>query len=310
MLLQLSDAMQTVDRFEALIAAKGISIPANGVSGDDMLPLWLILKRIREGFTGNPDDLRDEYTAGVAVHDLAAKVVAVGNHPDFDLLVPHLKMLASGAVHLTKEPPYGSADVYNKLIELYWACLLMGNGLRINLDHPKHSLGTNPDVIALGPATNRAYAFKTIRSPHTQSLLDHLKKGIDQIERSEASEGIVAFQLTPRIAKADLWPENSYYVDWRIPAAKAVELFTQMVSQVVIDNGQAEIDRIFAGKKAVGAVLCLGVFPTVARNPLTGNPVVMPVKVATVVEVAPNHPISDSLHAEIEAANDKMQTEL
>lgn len=68
--------------------------------------------------------------------------------------------------------------------------------------------------------------------------------------------------------------------------------------------------EIFAGKKAVGTVLCLAVFPTVARNPLTGNPVVMPIKVATLVEVAPSHPISVSLHAEIEAANHKMQTEL
>lgn len=310
MQVQLEDASRLADRFEVLLESKGVSIPAHASTGADMLPLWHVLKKLREGFSGIPDDLCNEYSAGIAVHDLAAKVLAVEGRQNFDMLVPHLQMLTQGAVHLTQEPP-GDADVYNKLIEIYWACLLMANGVGVELDHPVHSPGNNPDVIALDqgkPA--RAYAFKTVRSPHTQNLMDHLTKGVEQIERSGANEGIVAFQLTPRILQANLWPKGKYYIDWRFPAATALGLLNQMISKIVIDNGQAAIDAIFAGKKAAGTVLCLAFFPTVARNPLTGNAVVMPIKIATLVEMAPNHPLSSALHSEIEAANEVMQRKL
>lgn len=310
MIVLLKDAMQTVDDFEKLLDSNGVSIPANVSTGADMLSIWHILKCIKDGFSGTPDELRKEYTAGIAIHDMAAKVLAVQNHPDFKQILPHLTMLVDGAVHLTEEPPYGSVDVYNKLIEAYWACLLIANGVNVEVDDPKNSTGINPDVIAKDTHKSRAYAFKTIRSPHTQSLLDHLKKGVDQIERSPASEGIVAFQLTPRIMDTDLWPKNGVYIDWRYPAAKAITLLTDMISQIVIDNGQSAIDDIFTGKKAVGAVLCLAIFPTVALNPVTGRPVVMPIKVATLVEMAPSYPISQSLYSEIERANDAMQLKL
>lgn len=310
MQVNLTDAMNLVDRFEALLETKGVSIGAHETTGADMLPLWHILKRIRNGFAGTPDDLQGEYAAGISIHDLAAKVLSVETHSNFDMLVPHLEMLADGAVHLTQEPP-AHADVYNKLIEIYWACLLMANGTEVALDHPKHSKGDNPDVIALDkgkPA--RAYAFKTVRSAHTQNLLEHLTKGVEQIEGSNANEGIVCLQLTPRILNADLWPKGRYFIDWRLPMSQAVSLLNQWVSQVVIDNGQQAIDALFAGKKAAGTVLCLALFPTVARNPVTGNAVVMPIKVATLVEIVPGRPLSIALHSEIEAANHRMQTQL
>ena len=77
MQVQLEDASGLADRFEALLETKGVSIPAHASTGADMLPLWHVLKKLREGFSGIPDDLRNEYSAGIAVHDLAAKVLAV-----------------------------------------------------------------------------------------------------------------------------------------------------------------------------------------------------------------------------------------
>lgn len=69
MQIQLEDASRLADRFEALLGAKGVSIPANALTGADMLPLWRVLKKLREGFSGIPDDLRNEYSAGIAVHE-------------------------------------------------------------------------------------------------------------------------------------------------------------------------------------------------------------------------------------------------
>jgi hypothetical protein len=312
MQVYLKDAAALVDCFEELLQAKNISIPTNSKTNADMLPLWKILKQLRDGFSGIPDCMRTEYSAAVAVHDLAAKVMKVRKHPKFETLIPHLEMLASGAVHLTQEPPPPPAsDVYNKLIEAYWACLLMANDVDVDIDHPKHSIGNNPDVIALeNKSPARAYAFKTVRSEHTQTLLEHLKKGVEQIEQSDAQEGIVVFHLTPRIltAKPTLWPKHFIYANWECAAGIAVKLLNNMISQVLADNGQSRIDAIFAGKKAVGSVLCLAFFPIVATNPCTGNPVVMPLKVPALVEMTSTKPLSIELKSEIESAIHMMQT--
>jgi hypothetical protein len=103
--VKLTFASDLVDRFEELLWGKGISIPQHPQTGSDMLPFWYILKLIKAGFVGTPDELRRNFTAAVAVHDLAAKVLEVSNNAQFDELLPHLKMLANGAVHLTEVPP-------------------------------------------------------------------------------------------------------------------------------------------------------------------------------------------------------------
>lgn len=244
MQVQITDASDLVDRFEERLAAHGVSIPGHASTDADMLSLWRILKQIKAGFSGTPDDMRRDYTAGLAVHDLAAKVLAVEGHPDFPALIPHLGMLAQGAIHLTQEPP-ADADTYNKLVEVYWAALLMAKGTRIQLDHPKSSKGDNPDVIALnGEQPAHAFAFKTVRSPHTQSILDHLIKGVDQIERCAAPEGIVAFNLTPRLLGAEFWPENGFFDDWRQPAVHTIGKLSEMIFDVLKDNGQEAIDDV------------------------------------------------------------------
>lgn len=311
MLIPLTTAMEIVDAFEELLASKDISIPAHATTGASMLSLFQILKRIKAGSAISHNNLRKENTAGAAVHDLAAKVLAVQKHPDFDMLIPHLQMLASGAVHLTQERQYESADTYNKLIELYWACLLMATDLRIQLDHPLHSVGDNPDVIAFRDDMSRAYAFKTIRSRHTQSLFDHLNVGVDQIERCAADEGIVVFNLTPYILDLDPWPaEGTYYQDWRAVYKEYRTQISHMIDQVVKDNGQAAIDNIFDGKKAVGSVLCLAIFTIIAENPLSGNPVVMPIKMAVHIPIAPKFMPSEAFYKEILLANHAMQRNL
>ena len=311
MLIPLNNAMATVDAFEELLASKNISIPAHPETGADMLSLYKILERIRTGKSTSPDNLRQENTAGAAVHDLVAKVLMVQKHPDFKMIIPHLEKLADGAVHLTQQRQYENADTYNKLIELYWACLLMAIDLRIELDHPTRSAGDNPDVISFRGDKSSAYAFKTIQSHHTQSLLEHLEKGIDQIERSAADEGIVVFNLTPYILDADPWPEEgSYYRDWSDVYRICRSMISQMIDQVVEDNGQAAIDEIFAGKKAVGSVLCLAIFTTIAGNPLTGNPIVMPIKMAVHIPLASKFNLSGDFYEEVLLANQAMQRNL
>lgn len=308
--VQLTDATITVDNFEKLMSANGVSIPKQTRTGSDMLPFGYLLERIRHGFSGTADEVRPEFTTAVAFHDLAAKVVEVSTRPDFPSLIPHLAMLKDGAIHLAEAPPTG--DAYNKLIELYWACLCMSLGRRVELDHPKHSKGQNPDVITLDDAGAAAfgYAFKTVRSPHTQSVYEHIVKGIDQIERSPAREGIVALHLTPRIAKAGFWPTGGYYSDWRPVAWHIAGELRETVSAVVRDNGQPAIDGLFQGKKAVGAILCVAFCPVVAKHPMSGKAVVMPLKVAVLVDLYTGAKMSADFCVEVALANHAMQTVL
>ena len=219
-----------------------------------MLPFWRILEWIRTNGISNPTpEQRETLCAALAAHDLAVKVLEVEGSRSFNKLVPHLQALSDGAVHLTHEPP-AYADTYNKLIELYWACLLISQGVDLQLDHPTNADGTNPDIITLdkSQAAEHGYAFKTIRSPHTQSLLDHLVKGVDQIEVSNAPTGIVALHLTPRLRWRKLWPEDFVFIDWRFAASHVITLMRGMLGQLIAENGQAAIDNVFTSKKAVG----------------------------------------------------------
>jgi hypothetical protein len=306
--IRLADASAIVDKFEELMGKMGVSIPQNPQTGADMLGTWYLLRRSREDFPDTVDELRPEFTATVATHDLAAKILEVSENPNFPLLIPHLSMLTAGAVHLTAEPP-AQADVYNKLIELYWACLLLAQGLKIEIDDPNHSTGSNPDVITIDSSGSpaHAYAFKTIRSCHTQSVYEHIARGIEQIERSSAREGIVALHLTPRIAKAGFWPSGRYYTDWHPVALRVADKLREIVAGIVKDNGQSEIDALFAGRKAAGSVLCLAFCPIVARHPFADAAVVMPLKVATLVDLQTGRNISHGMLAEIERANHAMQ---
>jgi hypothetical protein len=213
-------------------------------------------------------------------------VLKVRDEPQFSRLLPHLRILAEGAIHLT-EPPPAYADGYNKLIEVYWASICLSAGLEVEIDDPQSSNGRNPDIITKAPSRSakHGYAFKTIRSPHTQSILEHIEKGRDQIETSSSSEGVVALHLTPRLQTENIWPQGGFYSDWRQPALDVSSACRAMLAQVVTDNGQPRIDDIFRGTKVAGSILCVGFCPTVAAHPVTGLPTVMPLKVATLVQV-------------------------
>jgi hypothetical protein len=131
--ITLESASALVDQFEQLLADRSISVPKSPQTGADMLPLWQLLQAIRSGAlqsSSQPD--RHLYAAALAAHDLAAKVMEVWDSPQFPKLFPHLQILVDGAVHLTQDPP-PQADGYNKLIELYWACLCIAEGLEIEL---------------------------------------------------------------------------------------------------------------------------------------------------------------------------------
>jgi len=84
----------------------------------------------------------------------------------------------------------------------------------------------------------------------------------------------------------------------------------KMLAVIITDNGQEAVDQIFAGKKAVGSVLCVAFLPTVAVCPETRRPTFMPIKIATVISLASNATLPHSLYLELWCANEVMQRKL
>jgi hypothetical protein len=118
--------------------------------------------------------------------------------------------------------------------------------------------------------------------------------------------GITLIVLPPGFQE----PLGGYYEDWRPVAFAIARELTKTVTSVVEDNGQPAIDAMFAGKKAVGTILCLAFCPIVAKHPFTGRPTVMPLKVANLVDLYTGRKMSSALLTELTLANHMMQMAL
>ncbi|RZN16480.1 hypothetical protein CWO89_30820 [Bradyrhizobium sp. Leo170] len=108
----------------------------------------------------------------------------------------------------------------------------------------------------------------------------------------------------------EIWPDGGYFSDWLVPMGVASEACRQMIARIVADNGQSKIDCIFRRTKTARSILCLAFCPTVAAPPVTGNPVVMHLKVGTVVQVTTENPISYALGTELTVLNRMIPTVL
>jgi hypothetical protein len=85
------------------------------------------------------------------------------------------------------------------------------------------------------------------------------------------------------------------------------EIGAKAVTAVVDDNGQSVIDDLFKEKKAVGAVLCMAFCPIVAKHPDTEKAVVMPLKIAILIDLYTGRRMSQDLLTEITLVNHAMQ---
>lgn len=301
------DAMERVDRFEELLEKNNISVPRDPSSGADMLSIWQILKFIRDRSLDRPEDERPLLNAGAAVFDLAAKVLAIANDPKFARLLPHLRMFADGAVHLN-EPPADGIDSYNKLIELYWACLSMASGLDVEIDDPHSSKGNNPDVLTGPSGSQFGYAMKTIRAKSAQTIYERIVEGTQQIERSPARAGMIVLNLTARLDPADIWNEKFPFAGWEAPAALISFRMANLVGEVIKQIPRSELEATFSGRKAVPSIICVGFGTALCAHPETRVPVATCLKVIRLVEMLPG--LREPFLGEIRQLNRAMQTTL
>lgn len=171
-----------------------------------VLSAMQIAERKKVGYTVDADpDIRPQYRALAGVYELSSLILSTRAHPSFSQLLPHLRLLNDGSA-LQNTKSRGNDDSSNKLFELLVACLAMQLSEDVELDDPKASTGRNPDVLASIGEQRWGFACKVLHSTHPEGFLDHLRKGIDQIERSPAEVGIVVFSLKNVLPHDDLWP--------------------------------------------------------------------------------------------------------
>jgi hypothetical protein len=165
----------------------------------------------REMSHDRQQDHREEWRKAISLSDILRKVLSSQRHPAFDQLWPHILLLLGNseiAQNVWSPKEDGGA---NKVFELYVALLALPLCRSISMDDPvKSSGGDNPDVIAEIEGISWTMACKVMHSTLAKSLLDRVRDGILQIDRSvahsPAHRGIVVISLKNVLNHNELWP--------------------------------------------------------------------------------------------------------
>jgi hypothetical protein len=300
-------ASQLVDDLEVLLEHHGISIPKDPVTQIDMLSTWQVLRAHEDHSISRPVDERPLLASAAMLADQAAKILAVQEHPDFPKLLAHLNKLTKGAINIGR-PPTFHHDASNKFSELYWACLCMAKGDRVEVDDPDASSGgTNPDVIATSGGRRIGYALKTVRSKAPMTLFENLEKAVDQIERADVDIGFPVLNLTPQFELDEVWPLGSCWPNYMSPALLFGEKMRGLLADMRQHVGGGSMNDLFEGKKSVPACVAFCFAPTSVMHDSLNTPVPTALKIMTLVSLT-DADLETADASEITALNHVMQT--
>ncbi len=271
-------AAAKVDEFLALLDSIGVPVAAGSKSESDALAMLDVLEVWRKN-RQMPADHRNLIRAALGFVDLAGKVVAVSQHPNFMELRPHLELISKGSV-LQNTSSSILDDAANKSVELYIACLVMKQSPNVSVDHPQNAKGDNPDVMFDFRGQRWALALKTLHSAHPQTIFDNIKKASDQIEVSIARYGLIVLNVKNLLSHNKLWPSpNAFQPE---EAAKTALCGQMNDIAKILDGVSSEEWKSVLGpaRKAKPPILFLGqsAFSALPAYPPAG-PQFMPLKV-------------------------------
>jgi len=267
---KLDQIVQSVLDFENLVREKQKS-PFYGSSitsaGNAVLEMLDTFKRNVPHDTMH--DHRIAWRKAVALGDMLRKVLRAKNHPRFDQLWPHILLLLGNAnIALNIWNPKEDQDA-NKIFELYMALVLAPLCPDLEPEDPKQSAaGKNPDVIAQLDGARWAFACKVMHTDSAETFLQNVRKGVDQIQKSDAEKGIVVISLKNQLPHDEFWlsgrPQTSLAdfllpgtVDTAIVAVRLQEFCVRYHHRVITEllGGPAAFNDVFKDTKAVPAVL-------------------------------------------------------
>lgn len=206
-----------VSRFITLLNKHGITPAIGSIIESELLSPLQLLESTRntENLAASPELLAD----AAGMYDLAAKILAVENQPEFQTFIPHLKLFEHEAKFATAVQLKNADirdDVNRKLAELYLGTLAVHFAFNVQLDHPISSKGDNPDVIFEVrpdklPSSTWALAIKTVSSLSGQTIFENIQKAARQIDAPacSADRGMVVINLKNSLDYDQLWT-NTY----------------------------------------------------------------------------------------------------
>ena len=258
------DADKLVDEFESFINSHGVYINR----GSQLEILLLIINEVL--LKHKMPSLQDKYSNIIpwlrdvmGMNNLILRILRVKNHSSIENIVPHLELLNSGnPIQNTRSPVTDQAS--NKLFELTVAAALMIHADSVTLENPNYSEGNNPDVIATFKNKSWGFACKVAHSLKGKTFFDNIEKGIDQIEKSPATAGVVVINLKNVINHDNYWTILNYdeWLNGAEPEFSAFKretdardlLLAEALSVSDLIHGaveQNELIKIFSGKKSV-----------------------------------------------------------
>lgn len=228
-------------------------------------------------------DVRSQLQNAVCTSSFIKLFLSCVGHPLFYKLLPHIKLLAEAS--LRQAAPTPREDQGNdKVFELYIAMAALGFVDDIDLDHPEHSRGDNPDLLLRVPSGRWALACKAPHSQRIDTLWDRIVDGVDQIERADCDVGLVVVTLK-NLLTVDGWftldrLENEcrygVYKSAEVAIQKLLRYGGQVNSNLTQFAGSERIHGLFSGKKALPGVL----FLLETAVPVFHNGAVLPSRIA------------------------------
>lgn len=257
------------DRFLALLHKYGIQ-PPTGCSTlqDELLSLTQLVEVMKNPSLAAQPDQAGILRSAAAVHDLAAKVLAVEHLPDFQGFLPHLRLIGETKVRTDSLAQNATSrqddDTVRKFAELYIGCLAAHIGTNVVLDSPTNSAGDNPDVMFTlqqcderKPPERWALAIKTISSRQGQTIFERIKEGALQIDapRCNADHGMVIINAKSALDHDALW--NTRFANLQSAIAGIHDQLQRLIDQAAEDRPQTEWDSLFQ-QRVVRPILFLG----------------------------------------------------
>ncbi len=272
-IFSLEEIVQSVLEFEHLVSEKqkspfyGSSITTAGNAALEMLDTFK-----RNVPYDTMHDHRIEWRKAVALGDMLRKVLRAKDHPRFDQLWPHILLLlgnANIALNVWNPKDGQEGQDANKIFELYMALVLAPLCKELEVEDPNITAhGKNPDVIAPLDGARWAFACKVMHTDSAETFLQNVRKGVDQIQKSNAEKGVVVISLKNQLPHDEFWlsgrPQTSLadfllpgVVDTAIVAHKLQEFCADYHHRLIhkLMGGPAAFNAVFENTKAVPAVL-------------------------------------------------------
>ncbi|TRZ48803.1 hypothetical protein D4Q80_03410 [bacterium] len=203
------ECVKNLFEFESLLKAKKLNIKHDSEFEKisyTILEVQEIFKEAKKAYD-NKIDNRESYRKMAGLNDILRKIIYLKDNPDFEQLLPHIRLLFSDSKIVQNIWSPKEDQVSNKLYEFFIALIVMRVGSDLEIEDPNDSgKGGNPDVIISIDGIQWGFACKVMHSSSAKSYIDRLKDGIDQIKRSNVKRGIVTFNLKNLVNHDGYWP--------------------------------------------------------------------------------------------------------